>query len=127
MKHEIVLPWPASGLSPNARVHFMKLANLKRAYRQECGYLALKQLGKHAMTMPQGLTVTLEFRPPSARKYDLDNCLSRMKAGLDGLADAIQVDDSKWDLILKRGSPTKGGEVHISIEEKKDENILQNA
>lgn len=45
---------------------------------------------------------------------DLDNCLSRMKAGLDGLADVLGVDDSKWTLSLGF-APTVGGMVVVEI------------
>ena len=34
MSLTIVLPWPPTGLSPNARTHWAQLAKLKRQYRE---------------------------------------------------------------------------------------------
>lgn len=46
---------------------------------------------------------------------DIDNALARMKSGLDGLADAIGIDDKHWALSLQWGDPVKGGEVSINV------------
>jgi len=40
------------------------------------------------------MAVLMRFYPPSKRHYDLDNLLASMKAGLDGMADALGVDDN---------------------------------
>jgi hypothetical protein len=40
------------------------------------------------------LELRIMFHPPDRRKYDWDNLLARMKAGLDGVADGLGVDDS---------------------------------
>jgi crossover junction endodeoxyribonuclease RusA len=40
----------------------------------------------------------LTFYPPSRRQYDLDNCVAAMKSGLDGVADALQVNDHRFHL-----------------------------
>ena len=82
------LPWPPTGLSPNARNHWAKTAKLKKAYREACAWSAMQQGAKpiHA----DKLHLTLTFYPPTRRAYDLDNALARCKAGLDGLADALK-------------------------------------
>lgn len=38
----------------------------------------------------------------------MDNMLSACKAGLDGLSDAIGVDDSKWTLTIKKAEEIGG-------------------
>jgi crossover junction endodeoxyribonuclease RusA len=63
------------------------------------------------------LLVKITFRPPDKRRRDLDNALSSIKAGLDGVADAIGVDDRHWALMLQWGEPVKGGAVELEIEE----------
>lgn len=65
------------------------------------------------------LHLSLTFYPPTRRSYDLDNLLARCKAGLDGLADVVGVDDSRWTLeISKNSEPTKDGLVHVTITEQ---------
>ena len=41
--------------------------------------------------------------------------LASIKSGLDGVSDAIGVDDSQWSLSLRRGEPVPGGAVTIEI------------
>jgi crossover junction endodeoxyribonuclease RusA len=62
------------------------------------------------------LRVSLDFRPPDRRRRDLDNLLASMKAGLDGLADALGVDDSRWRLAIEMGEPAAGGCVCVTVE-----------
>ena len=106
------LPWPPTGLSPNARNHWAKTAKLKKAYREACAWSAMQQGAKpiHA----DKLHLTLTFYPPTRRAYDLDNALARCKAGLDGLADALKVDDKHWTLTIKKGESV-GGFVQVEI------------
>ena len=107
------LPWPPKELSPNARLHWAKLAKAKKAYRAECAYLAIAQ-GIRKVEADK-LHLSLTFFAPTRRAYDLDNALARMKAGLDGLADVLGVDDSKWSLSIAPGDRTGGsGVVHIT-------------
>ncbi len=105
--------WPDKELSPNARLHHMQLARAKAKYRAACAW-DCKAQGIRTMDA-DSLHVALTFHPPTRRRFDLDNLLSRMKAGLDGLADVIGVDDSKWSISIKRGDPTPGGCVFVEL------------
>ncbi|WEL99672.1 MULTISPECIES: hypothetical protein [Delftia] len=62
----------------------------------------------------QKLHLALTFHAPTRRAYDLDNALARMKAGLDGLADVLGVDDKHWSLSITRGE-TPGGRVVVEV------------
>lgn len=62
----------------------------------------------------QALHLKITFYPPTKRKFDLDNCLARMKSGLDGLADVLCVDDSKWKLTIEKAE-TVGGFVRVEL------------
>jgi crossover junction endodeoxyribonuclease RusA len=110
----LTLPWPPSDLSPNARTHWARLAKAKRDYRSACAWTAR---GQGAVRLDADrLHLTLEFVPPNRRAYDLDNCLARMKSGLDGLADVLGVDDSRWTLtICKAPAGEIGGLVRVGI------------
>lgn len=80
-------------LSPNGRGHWSKLAKAKAAYRRECAALVSRQQ-RVAWAGCEGLLkIELYFFPPTARWFDLDNLLARMKAGIDGLADALAFND----------------------------------
>lgn len=109
----VTLPWPPSNLSPNARQHWAVLARAKRAYRRACWAQAIEQ-GARRLHGVDRLHMGLEFVPPNRRAFDLDNLLARMKAGLDGLADVLGVDDSRWEITIRRGEPP-GGFVLVRI------------
>lgn len=62
--------------------------------------------------------LSLEFCPPTKRKFDRDNALAAMKGALDGLAQALEIDDSQFEpILLRRGQPTPGGVVIVRIGE----------
>lgn len=108
----LILPWPPSGLSPNARSHWAATAKLKKQYRSDCAWQAKAQGATKIDATALHLKIT--FYPPTKRHFDLDNLLARMKSGLDGLADVLGVDDSKWSLTIQKAD-TVGGMVRVEI------------
>lgn len=66
--------------------------------------------------IPQNLKVTAVFFPPDNRRRDVDGMLSSIKSYLDGISDVIGVDDSKWQIALRREEPRKGGLVRVELE-----------
>jgi crossover junction endodeoxyribonuclease RusA len=110
----IELPWPPRELHPNARPHFMgeegdqegpgrcgdndAAAGVRRATptsrRSRHGHLLSAQTSE-AMSII---------------------CSAAIKSGLDGIADVIGVDDSKWQIALRKDEPVKGGAVRIELE-----------
>lgn len=113
-KVTLEFPWPPKELSPNARLHWAKLAKAKKEYRADCATLARHQgAQKVEATL---VLVKLTFHAPTRAKYDLDNALARMKSGLDGLADVLGVDDCFWSYAMYRGEPVKGGRVVLEVE-----------
>ena len=107
------LPWPPKELWVNRKVHWAKRAPVAKRYRQDACVLTLVEMKRRMM--PTGLH--LIFHPPDRRRRDLDGMLSAMKPAIDGIADALGVDDSNFSLRLERGEPTKGGEVVAVITE----------
>lgn len=114
---EFTMPWPQAKLSPNARVHWAALAKEKRTYRNQCYITALVQLKTRTEVLPDGaLHVELEFVPPNRRSYDRDNLVARMKAGLDGLADALKINDKRFSTLTARVNAEQiGGFVRVRI------------
>lgn len=110
----ITLPWPPAELSPNARLHWAKLAKAKKAYKAACMWQAKSQ-GLTAAKADR-LHLHLVFHKPSRRAMDLDNALARMKAGLDGLSEILNVDDSQWTLSIEFAAEI-GGMVKVNVRE----------
>ena len=50
------------------------------------------------------------------RRRDVDGMLSACKSAIDGIADVLGVDDSKWVFNLRRSAPKAPGTVRIEIE-----------
>lgn len=108
----VTLPWPPSALSPNARPHWATKAKAAKAYRAACKALA----EAHGMVAPdsQKIALWLEFVPPNRRAHDDDNLVASFKAGRDGLADALGVDDKRF-VCRHTVSDEIGGMVRVSI------------
>jgi crossover junction endodeoxyribonuclease RusA len=113
----IELPWPPRVLHPNSRVHWSKRAKAAKHCRTTGAYLTMEAgVRRNDPDIPQSLRVTAVFSPPDNRRRDVDGMLSSCKSYLDGIADAIGVDDSKWEITMRREAPVKGGSVRIELE-----------
>lgn len=111
--NQVLLPWPPKVLSPNARAHWAARSKAAKDYRYRC-LLGAKQVG---LTAPAGkVLLMLEFLPPNNRRRDDDNLLAAFKAGRDGLADALGIDDSLFVSqlhLLDEHHP--GGAVRVTL------------
>ena len=108
------LPWPPKVLWVNRKARWAKRAPAAKKYRHDAQILTLCEMKYRINTSPH---LCLTFCPPDRRRRDLDGMLSAIKPGLDGIADALGVDDQHFTLQLERGEPTKGGEVVAVITE----------
>lgn len=109
----ISLPWPPTCLWPNSRVDRRDATGARRMMR-DAGFYGAKD--SHAV-IPADAVLSITFHPPTAGRRDMDNMLSAIKAGLDGIAMATCGDDSGWGLRLSRGAVIKGGRVTITVEQ----------
>ena len=112
----ITLPWPPAILSPNQRPHWSAKSRAAAAYRAEC-FWATKSA--QTATLKQGpLDLRVIFCAPNKRKRDRDNLLASIKAGLDGMAQALGIDDSLFARVtIEMGPVIKCGEVRITLQE----------
>ena len=111
-RQQILLPWPSRALSPNARGHWSQKSRAAKAYRMQC-FLFAKKAG---LVAPAGrILLQLEFLPPTARRRDDDNLLASFKAGRDGLADALGIDDSLFVSQVQIGEVHRGGAVRVTL------------
>ena len=110
----IDLPWPSRTLHPNERPHWAKKASATKAAR-----FAAREMAKHLGKMDaSSVKVTCIFSPPPPKRHrDLDGLLSSCKAYFDGIADAIGIDDSRFQHQAPVwGIPRPGGNVRIVLE-----------
>lgn len=106
MKH-VILPWPYKGLWPNDRPHWREKHKATQAYR-----FAVKCLIGRA---EPGL-IRITFCPKSRGPIpDRDNCIAAFKAGQDGIADALGVNDRDLTVIHEFGDRCKDGGVIVDI------------
>ena len=92
---ELTLLFRATGLRPNARLQWAQKSKLAKAYRKACHLLTL-EAGLRGIEWEGDIHVWIDFYRPTKRTMDHDNCLARIKSGLDGVADALGVNDSRF-------------------------------
>jgi crossover junction endodeoxyribonuclease RusA len=113
----VTLPWPNRLLSPNVPGHWAAKAKAKKAYRTACKRIVDETEGAMPSMPPDGaVRVSMRFCPPDKRHRDLDNLMASMKSGLDGLADALGVNDSVFRPSVDWGQPVAGGQVVLTLE-----------
>jgi len=123
---EIVLPWPDRVLSPNARIHWATRAKAAKLARKDGYYRAmLSGYTKASFAGYDGkLHLWIDFFAKTKNYPDADNCLSSVKAYLDGIADALGVNDRRFvHHPWVKDETHKGGKVCIRITMGPDEVI----
>ena len=91
----VTLPWPPKDLSPNARIHWSRRSKAAKAYRRACHVLTL-EAGIRGVDWEGDIHLWIDFYPPDRRRRDDDNMISAFKAGRDGMADAMGLDDKRF-------------------------------
>jgi crossover junction endodeoxyribonuclease RusA len=72
-----------------------------------------------AQALPEGaaLRVMLKVYPPDQRRRDWDNVIASLKSGLDGIADALAIDDSRFRLAIEMlPEIVKGGRIDVVVD-----------
>lgn len=110
--NKLVFPWPPKELSPNVRTHWAVHYRAKKKYRKQCEDIARD----YVLPEAERYKINMVFYTKTKRKPDKDNLVAMMKAGIDGIADALGVDDGRFDYGEPEfGKPVKGGAVVIEI------------
>jgi len=115
----IRLPFPAPALWPNKRPHWGAKLRATRTHRSAAFYATLEA----KVPKPTGrVNVTLIIHPKTAHAIDADNAVSANKAHLDGIAQALGVNDSTFNSpVVRFAEPIKGGAVVIELAPDKQE------
>ncbi len=98
------LAWPEACLSQNHRGHWATSAPRKKKARMVAKRVCKAALRNGKLLRKEHLSVTLTFHPPELkRRRDLQNLIGSMKYGVDGIADAVGMDDSQFDISFGWG------------------------
>jgi len=101
---KIELDFPPAELFPNKAkgTHWAKLYQVRSDNREGSTWLAKHQI--KGWVAPEGdIPLNLTFIMPDKRHRDADNCLAACKAALDGLADALFINDKRfWPITINR-------------------------
>jgi crossover junction endodeoxyribonuclease RusA len=111
----ILFPWFPKELSPNARVFWRKKAAVAKTYR--AAWFVLAASAKPQLISEPEVPLLVTFYPPDRRPRDLDNCIAGIKSGMDGLADALGINDKRF-VPTYRMSDTRMGAVAVEIHVK---------
>lgn len=114
----VELGWPAKQLSPNARVHHMVKHRYAKAAKIEAGW-ATKFARPFDWAADGPLSVAVTAYPPKNwNTADADNFVARLKSHLDGIAEALGVNDSQFQAPTVRwAQKTERGKVVVAIGE----------
>jgi crossover junction endodeoxyribonuclease RusA len=110
---KVIYPYPPNALSPNARAHWSEIAKHKKQVRADANYMT--RINQVRVDPEKPVMLAITFRPSTKAAYDIDNAFARCKALIDGIADALKVDDRHFTYQLARGEPMKGGAVEITF------------
>ena len=112
----ITVPWPDKRLSPNARLHWRQRVGPKQAARIAAGWAVVAARVHSGGLPPEGpIAITITFYAPDRRRRDMDNLIASMKAAQDGIADALGVDDHRFEPTYRMGEPCKRGRVEVQL------------
>jgi crossover junction endodeoxyribonuclease RusA len=113
----VELPFPPAGLNPNQKngKHWSSTHAAKKQYLADCFILTKQAMGN--WKAPEGsFALNITFVQPDKRRRDRDNLLAAMKSGLDGISQALGIDDSNFEaLTIRREYGTKPGAVRVVI------------
>lgn len=111
----IYLPWPPASLSGHAKGHWRTKAEITRKHRN---WARLATLDAKVRGVPdQGdIPIRIRFEPPN-RRGDRTNFANRMKPGLDGIAQALGVNDARFLPTYEFADPKPPGRVVVTIGE----------
>jgi len=98
----VILHFPPVACNPNFHGARRKHWSAKKSYRQDCFYEAqsagLNKRLKCIRAATGKVHLRIDFFPPPGVNPDKDNCIASFKAGQDGIADALDVDDGRFEV-----------------------------
>lgn len=120
---KIFLPWPDAKLNPNRSkgVHWASTSSLRKQAKNEAFWLTRGALLQNMLIRKESwvdgeFSLSITFVQPDKRARDRDNLLAALKPSLDGVADALGINDSQFDPItIRREYGSKPGIVIVEV------------
>lgn len=110
------LPFPDKLLWPNGRTRrYMAKHRVLKSHR---GWAKIAAQAAGVKNLPRGhsYSIAITVHPKTKHPIDRDNAVSSAKAYLDGIADAMGVDDRHFDTpTIAFAEPVKGGLMTIAL------------
>lgn len=114
----VTLPFPDRRLNPNNSKgrHWGSGVALRRAARVSAAHLTALASEEVLFEPGRELALVITFVQPDRRARDRDNLLAACKPMLDGVADALGVNDSQFEPVtIRREYGKKPGAVVVAI------------
>jgi hypothetical protein len=114
----VELPYPHKALWPNGRAHWAAKAKQTGIHRH-MGAIALRyaqQSGAEADLEQRPIPIKLVVHPKAKGPLpDADNCAASIKAYLDGIADALKVNDKAFGSVVVQYNAHRTGVFVIEV------------
>lgn len=115
MSAVLILPWPVAALWQNSRAHWRTRASATKKARTDATVIA------QCCGLRRGDWESAHFEwafiPPDNRRRDLSNAIGATKAAIDGVADALGINDGtfthSWPMRFE--APAKGGAIRVTV------------
>ncbi|MCR4298249.1 MAG: hypothetical protein NUV75_05790 [Gallionella sp.] len=109
----IILPWPPASLSGHNKNRWWVLAKVVKAQRDGAH---IATLAAKLPPMPDSGDIRIHFRfVPPDRRGDRVSFPNRLKAAIDGIADALEINDARFLPSYEFCEPQAPGRVEVEI------------
>jgi len=110
------LPFPPSSLSGHNNGAWYNRDKIVATYRAEAFHLTRSAKAKQGYTVPAegDIAINFLFIPPDNRS-DRTNFAGRLKAQIDGIAEALGVNDKRFLPSYQFAAPGKPGRVVVTL------------
>jgi crossover junction endodeoxyribonuclease RusA len=112
----IVLPFPPAEFSGHNTGAWFTKSPLIAAYRLEAKLLTKTWMRETGFQVPPSGDILISFRfVPPDKRGDRTNFAGRLKPQIDGIADALEVNDARFLPSYAFAGPEKPGRVEVRI------------
>lgn len=114
----IKLPYPDSNLMPNKAngKHWTQTSKLKAEAKLAAYMLTKSALATQGVNLGESVPLMITFAQSDKRHRDLDGLLSASKAHLDGVADALKINDRQFQPVtIKRAYVEFGSSTIVEV------------
>lgn len=121
------LDYPDRKLSPNARGKWVMKEGARKLAKTEGHTIARLAMESQTFIQASAYEVDITFYPPDRRHRDIDNVFSSIKSHLDGVCQALGINDKSFSkFTLQFGEPVRNGRVDVKIRPIINKNTKEN-